>query len=94
MENKDTTYDWELYTQLISFMNEAVWVWDKDEKTVYANPKFCEIMEYSLEEMIWRESYEFWDTVSAETVRKHVYNIYNKLHVSNRVEAVNKFFGR
>lgn len=32
--------------------------------------------------------------LSPETVRKHVYHIYEKLHVSNRVEAVNKFFGR
>ena len=32
--------------------------------------------------------------ISPETVRKHVYHIYEKLHVSNRVEAVNKFFGR
>jgi DNA-binding NarL/FixJ family response regulator len=33
-------------------------------------------------------------TISSETVRKHVYHIYEKLHVGNRVEAVNKFFGR
>lgn len=32
--------------------------------------------------------------ISAETVRKHVYHMYEKLHVSNRVEAVNKFYGR
>ena len=32
--------------------------------------------------------------ISAETVRKHVYHVYEKLHVSNRIEAVNKFFGR
>lgn len=32
--------------------------------------------------------------ISQETVRKHVYHIYEKLHVSNRTEAVNKFFGR
>lgn len=32
--------------------------------------------------------------ISTETVRKHVYNVYNKLHVSNRVEAVNKYYGR
>ena len=32
--------------------------------------------------------------ISAETVRKHVYHIYEKLHVTNRVEAVNKYFGR
>jgi DNA-binding CsgD family transcriptional regulator len=32
--------------------------------------------------------------ISSETVRKHVYNVYDKLHVTNRVEAVNKYFGR
>lgn len=32
--------------------------------------------------------------LSAETVRKHVYHIYEKLHVTNRVEAANKFYGR
>ena len=32
--------------------------------------------------------------ISSQTVRKHVYHIYEKLHVSNRVEAVNKFFNR
>ena len=32
--------------------------------------------------------------ISSETVRKHVYHIYEKLHVTNRPEAVNKFFGR
>jgi DNA-binding NarL/FixJ family response regulator len=32
--------------------------------------------------------------LSPETVRKHVYHIYEKLHVNNRVAAVNKFYGR
>jgi len=32
--------------------------------------------------------------LSPETVRKHVYHIYEKLHVTNRVAAINKFFGR
>jgi DNA-binding CsgD family transcriptional regulator len=32
--------------------------------------------------------------LSPETVRKHVYNIYLKLHVSNRVEAVNRYYRR
>jgi len=32
--------------------------------------------------------------LSPETVLKHAYNIYEKLHVNNREAAVNKFFGR
>ena len=32
--------------------------------------------------------------ISQETVRKHVYHIYEKLHVGNRVEAINKYFRR
>jgi DNA-binding NarL/FixJ family response regulator len=32
--------------------------------------------------------------VSAETVRKHVYRIYQKLEVTNRIAAVNKLYGR
>ncbi|MBS1754037.1 MAG: response regulator transcription factor [Ferruginibacter sp.] len=32
--------------------------------------------------------------ISTETVRKHVYHIYEKLHVTNRIEAINKYFGR
>lgn len=32
--------------------------------------------------------------ISSQTVRKHVYHIYEKLHVGNRIQAVNKYFGR
>lgn len=32
--------------------------------------------------------------ISSQTVRKHVYHIYEKLHVGTRIEAVNKFYGR
>jgi DNA-binding CsgD family transcriptional regulator len=32
--------------------------------------------------------------ISTETVRKHVYHIYEKLRVGNRVEATNKYFRR
>jgi DNA-binding NarL/FixJ family response regulator len=33
-------------------------------------------------------------SISTETVKKHVYRIYDKLHVNNRTEALNKYYGR
>lgn len=32
--------------------------------------------------------------ISANTVKTHIHNIYDKLHVQNRMEAVNKVFGQ
>jgi DNA-binding NarL/FixJ family response regulator len=32
--------------------------------------------------------------ITTGTVRQHIHKIYEKLHVQNRTEAVNKFFGR
>ena len=52
-----------------------------------------EILEMLAKGMIYKEiSVALF--ISPETVRKHVYHIYEKLHVNNRVEAINKFFGR
>jgi DNA-binding NarL/FixJ family response regulator len=33
-------------------------------------------------------------STAPDTVRKHLYHIYEKLHVNNKVEAVNKYLGR
>ncbi len=52
-----------------------------------------EILEMLSKGLIYKEISDQLN-ISSETVRKHVYNVYAKLHVSNRVEAVNKFFGR
>lgn len=32
--------------------------------------------------------------ISIKTLRKHIYNIYSKMHVDNKTEALNKFFGK
>ena len=52
-----------------------------------------EILEYLSKGMMYKEIAVKLD-ISPETIRKHAYHIYEKLHVGNRVEAVNKFFGR
>jgi DNA-binding NarL/FixJ family response regulator len=52
-----------------------------------------EILELLAKGMLYKEIASFL-FISQETVRKHVYHIYEKLHVNNRVEAINKFYGR
>ena len=52
-----------------------------------------EILEMLSKGLVYKEIADQLN-ISSETVRKHVYNVYAKLHVSNRIEAVNKFFGR
>lgn len=32
--------------------------------------------------------------ISEKTMKKHIYNIYEKMHVHSKVEAINKFYGR
>lgn len=59
-----------MYKMLIENMNEAVWVGDSEERTLYVNPKGCQLLGYSLEEMLTRKSYDFWDNESAETVKR------------------------
>ncbi len=59
-----------LYKKIVEHMNEGVWMGDENERTVYANPKFCKMVECSLEEMIGKESYDFWDEESGKTVRE------------------------
>jgi DNA-binding NarL/FixJ family response regulator len=52
-----------------------------------------EILEHLAKGLLYKEiAYTLF--ISQETVRKHVYHIYEKLHVNNRVEAINKFYGR
>lgn len=52
-----------------------------------------EILEWLAKGMLYKEiAAQLF--ISQETVRKHVYHIYEKLHVNNRIEAVNIFFGR
>lgn len=65
----------------------------KDKGLEELSPREREILEHLAKGLLYKEiSAELG--ISQETVRKHVYNIYEKLHVSNRVEAINKLYGR
>lgn len=52
-------------------MSESIWIGDEHERTVYANPNFCRMVGYELDEIIGLESYIFWDEESANTVRNN-----------------------
>lgn len=64
-----------------------------EQKLDVLSNREMEILEMLSKGLVYKEIADQL-SISAETVRKHVYNIYNKLHVSNRVEAVNKFYGQ
>ena len=59
-----------VYQNLVEHMNEAVWLGDEDEKTIYTNPKFRELTGYTEEECLGETSFQFLDQDSAEMVRK------------------------
>ncbi len=64
---------------------------DKEIKSLSVREK--EILELLSKGLMYKEiAAELF--LSLETVRKHVYHIYEKLHVANRVSAVNKYYGR
>ncbi|MCB0774965.1 MAG: response regulator transcription factor [Chitinophagaceae bacterium] len=52
-----------------------------------------EILEFLSKGLIYKEiAAQLF--LSPQTVKKHVYHIYEKLHVNNKVAALNKFYGR
>lgn len=59
-----------IYKKLIEHMEEAVWIWDRDERSLFANEKFCKLVWYSMEEVLWKKSYDFWDEDSVKKVKK------------------------
>jgi DNA-binding NarL/FixJ family response regulator len=64
-----------------------------DDSLAKLSKREMEVLESLAKGMTYREIAE-QHSIAQETVRKHVYHTYEKLHVSNRTEAVNKFFRR
>lgn len=64
-----------------------------DAKLDTLSNRELEILELLAKGMLYKEISAKLN-IAQETVRKHVYHIYEKLHVNNRVEAVNKYYGR
>lgn len=64
---------------------------NRDKLIEKLSPREYEILELLVRGRLYKEIAIALD-ISQETVRKHVYNVYKKLHINNRVEAYNKFY--
>ena len=64
----------------------------KENHLEFLSSRELELLELLVKGMLYKEIAEQLN-IAQETVRKHVYNIYRKLHVNNRVEAYHKFYG-
>lgn len=57
------------------------------------SPRENEVLQYLSKGYLYKEIAAKL-TISTGTVRQHIHNIYEKLHVQNKTEAVNKMLGR
>jgi len=65
----------------------------QSKATEILTPRETEILDYLAKGFLYKEiAHELH--ISKETVKKHIHNIYDKLHVQNRTEALNKAFPR
>jgi DNA-binding NarL/FixJ family response regulator len=70
------------------FLHEKV----KTKKEILSNRE-NEVLQLLADGLLYKEIAERLHIVHG-TVRQHIHNIYEKLHVQNRTEAVNKYFDR
>ncbi len=78
-----------------AFQKPQALVTNSPDKTIVEvlSNREAEILQYLAKGLLYKEiAAELF--ISQETVRKHVYHIYEKLHVHNKVEAINKYYGR
>lgn len=63
------------------------------EQPYSLTPREEEVLNCLSKGLLYKEI-AFGMSISIETVRRHCFNIYGKLHVNNRTEALNKYFGK
>lgn len=64
----------------------------KDEPAYYLTKREQDILQLLAKGMLYKEIAQ-QIAISSNTVKQHIHNIYEKLHVQNRTEALNKYFG-
>lgn len=66
---------------------------EREEAESVLSPREIEVLQLLSKGYLYKEIGEKLK-ISTGTVRQHIHNIYEKLHVQNRTEALNKFYGR
>jgi DNA-binding NarL/FixJ family response regulator len=72
---------------------KVVQTFRKKEVDLHLTDRECQVLELLAKGLLYKEIAAQLE-VSHETIRKHCFNIYEKLHVHNRTEALNKYFGK
>jgi PAS domain S-box-containing protein len=49
------------YRRIVETAHEGIWLLDKNNRTTFVNKRMCEILEYSAEEMLGKENFDFMD---------------------------------
>ncbi|MEO8085738.1 MAG: PAS domain S-box protein [Bacteroidota bacterium] len=60
------------YRQIVETANEGIWTIDENNKTTFVNKKLCEILEYSEEEMIGKENFDFMDKEGIKIAKEKI----------------------
>jgi len=66
---------------------------EKAESTLLLSPRENEIVELLAKGLLYKEIADHLN-IATGTVRQHIHKIYEKLHVQNRTEAINKLKGK
>ena len=68
--NNIQLWNLEIYKKIVEHMNESLWIWDKENNTIYVNNIFSEISWYTIEEIIWKNYCTFWDDESIKIIKE------------------------
>ncbi len=83
----------EIARKVVSFFNSGISKKSNIEGLDQLTPRENEILQSLSQGMMYKEIANSL-FISLDTVKRHIQNIYEKLQVSNKTEAVNKYFNR
>ncbi|MCW5771711.1 MAG: PAS domain S-box protein [Rhodospirillaceae bacterium] len=56
------------FRRIVETAHEGIWILDRNRRTLYVNPRLCEMLGYAAEEMMGREHWDFMPPSSREPI--------------------------